>query len=57
VEISAGDFVRWCKQLLDLLEQIAAAPSPGGGEAPVAARARHAAREIRRGVVAQSVLG
>ena len=57
VEISAGDFVRWCKQLVDLLEQIAAAPSPGGGEAPVAARARDAAREIRRGVVAQGVLG
>ncbi|HEY7046322.1 MAG TPA: DEAD/DEAH box helicase [Jatrophihabitantaceae bacterium] len=55
VELSAGDFVRWCKQLLDLLEQIAAAPSPSGVEAPVAERARTAARTIRRGVVAQGM--
>ena len=25
--MSAGDFVRWCKQLIDLLGQIAAVPS------------------------------
>jgi ATP-dependent RNA helicase HelY len=55
VELSAGDFVRWCKQLLDLLEQIAAAPSPTGEPAPVAATARAAARIIRRGVVAQGM--
>jgi ATP-dependent RNA helicase HelY len=55
VELSAGDFVRWCKQLLDLLEQIASAPSPSGVEAPVAERARAAARTIRRGVVAQGM--
>jgi ATP-dependent RNA helicase HelY len=54
-ELSAGDFVRWCRQLLDLLEQIAVAPSPSGVEAPVAAQARAAASIIRRGVVAQGM--
>ncbi len=54
-ELSAGDFVRWCRQLLDLLEQIAVAPSASGVEAPVAAQARAAARIIRRGVVAQGM--
>jgi ATP-dependent RNA helicase HelY len=56
VELSAGDFVRWCKQLLDLLDQIAGAPSPTGARGPVAERARAAARAIRRGVVAQSMM-
>ncbi len=55
-ELSAGDFVRWCKQLLDLLEHIAAAPSPSGVVPPVAVEARAAARAVRRGVVAQSML-
>jgi ATP-dependent RNA helicase HelY len=54
-EVSAGDFIRWCKQVLDLLEQLAAAPSAGGGTHPVAAPARAAAQAIRRGVVAQSM--
>jgi ATP-dependent RNA helicase HelY len=54
-ELSAGDFVRWSKQLLDLLEQVAAAPSPSGVEPPVATQARTAARIVRRGVVAQGM--
>ncbi|MEO6886775.1 MAG: DEAD/DEAH box helicase [Jatrophihabitantaceae bacterium] len=45
-EMPAGDFIRWCKQILDLLEQLAAAPIP----------ARAAAQAIRRGVVAQNVM-
>ncbi len=53
-ELSAGDFVRWCKQVLDLLEQLALAPAPGGELEPIAATARAAAAAIRRGVVAQS---
>jgi ATP-dependent RNA helicase HelY len=57
VELSAGDFVRWCKQLLDLLDQIASAPSPAGERMPVATTARAAIRAIRRGVVAQSMSG
>ncbi|MFN2517930.1 MAG: DEAD/DEAH box helicase [Jatrophihabitantaceae bacterium] len=54
-ELSAGDFIRWCKQVLDLLEQLAAAPFAGDGSAAVAAPARAAAHAIRRGVVAQSM--
>jgi ATP-dependent RNA helicase HelY len=54
-DLSAGDFVRWCKQLLDLLDQIASAPSPSGTDPPVAVRARAASRAIRRGVVSQSM--
>jgi ATP-dependent RNA helicase HelY len=46
-ELSAGDFVRWCKQLLDLLDQIAAV-----GDAALAQTARAAIAAVRRGVVA-----
>jgi ATP-dependent RNA helicase HelY len=54
-ELSAGDFIRWCKQVLDLLEQLAIAPGAGGSRRPVAATARAAAAAIRHGVVAQSM--
>ena len=54
-EMSGGDFIRWCKQLLDLLEQIASAPSPAGERMPVAVAARAAITAIRRGVVVQSM--
>ncbi|MDP9094843.1 MAG: DEAD/DEAH box helicase [Actinomycetota bacterium] len=54
-ELTAGDFVRWCKQVLDLLEQLAKVPSPLGGHAPIASSARAAATAIRHGVVAQSM--
>jgi ATP-dependent RNA helicase HelY len=54
-ELTAGDFVRWCKQLIDLLDQVGAAPAPDGDELPVAAGARAAVSAIRRGVVAQSL--
>ncbi|HEX6754831.1 MAG TPA: DEAD/DEAH box helicase, partial [Mycobacteriales bacterium] len=50
-ELSAGDFVRWCKQLLDLLDQIAAVAEPG---TRLAASAREAGAAVRRGVVASS---
>jgi len=49
-ELGAGDFVRWCKQVLDVLDQLATA-------APDAAERRTARRAIdlvRRGVVAWS---
>ncbi len=49
-ELSAGDFIRWCKQVVDLLEQLATAPG-----SPVARSAQQAASAIRRGVVAQSM--
>ena len=45
-DLSAGDFVRWCRQVIDLLDQI-------GGVAPagVAVAARSALGSLRRGVV------
>jgi ATP-dependent RNA helicase HelY len=55
-ELPPGDFIRWCKQVVDLLDQIAAAPSPAGPDVPVGPAARTAASAIRRGVVAQSLL-
>lgn len=51
-EITPGDFVRWVKQVLDLLEQLVnAAPTPELSE-----RAWQAVRALRRGVVAWSGL-
>ena len=50
--MSAGDFVRWCKQVLDLLDQLAAAPADQRSLVTVA---RAASSAIRRGVVAQSM--
>ncbi|HEY7144465.1 MAG TPA: DEAD/DEAH box helicase [Streptosporangiaceae bacterium] len=52
-DLTPGDFVRAVKQLIDLLDQIAAAASP----APVAATARDAIDALRRGVVAYSSVG
>jgi ATP-dependent RNA helicase HelY len=54
-ELSAGDFIRWCKQVLDLLDQLAGAPGAGAGRARVASVARTASAALRRGVVAQSM--
>jgi len=46
--LSAGDFVRWCRQVLDLLDQVRnAAPT-----ATLRATAKRAINHIRRGVVA-----
>lgn len=46
-ELSAGDFVRWCRQVVDLLDQIQSV-----ADEPLATTARHAVAGIRRGVVA-----
>jgi ATP-dependent RNA helicase HelY len=54
-ELSAGDFIRWCKQLIDLLDQVAAAPGAAGDLSSVARTARAAVSSVRRGVVAQSM--
>ena len=48
-ELSAGDFVRWCKQLLDLLDQLAGVAAPGSR---LGRTAREAVTAVRRGVVA-----
>jgi ATP-dependent RNA helicase HelY len=50
-ELSAGDFVRWSKQLLDLLDQVATVADPAG---PLRDTARQAVAAVRRGVVAYS---
>ncbi|MPZ79370.1 MAG: DEAD/DEAH box helicase [Actinophytocola sp.] len=48
-EISAGDFVRWCRQVMDLLDQLR---NVVGRSHPVGAAADEAVRGMRRGVVA-----
>ncbi|ATZ27657.1 ski2-like helicase [Streptomyces lavendulae subsp. lavendulae] len=65
-EMPAGDFVRWCKQVIDVLGQIAAA-APGSsapassassaGGSTVARNARKAVDALLRGVVAYSSVG
>ena len=46
--LSAGDFVRWCRQVLDLLDQIRIAAT----DASLRDSAKRAIDDIRRGVVA-----
>jgi ATP-dependent RNA helicase HelY len=56
-QMAPGDFVRWTKQVVDLLGQIGdtgRAPGAGPAVARVAATARTAADLLRRGVVAYS---
>jgi ATP-dependent RNA helicase HelY len=48
-EMAAGDFVRWCKQLIDLLGQVALATATD--DDGISAAARHAVVALRRGVV------
>ena len=50
-DLTAGDFVRWCKQLIDLLGQVALVAAEGS---PVRHTARAAVAGVRRGVVAYS---
>ncbi|WP_080794941.1 DEAD/DEAH box helicase [Corynebacterium pacaense] len=47
-ELTPGDFVRWCRQVIDLLEQVAKT----GYSDEMARTARRAVDAIRRGVVA-----
>jgi ATP-dependent RNA helicase HelY len=48
-DLAAGDFVRWTKQTIDMLDQLSVV-----ADAPVGATARHALDAIRRGIVAYS---
>ena len=48
-DMAAGDFVRWAKQTIDLLDQLSIVAEP-----PVAATARKALDAVRRGIVAYS---
>ncbi len=50
-DLAAGDFVRWCKQVIDLLGQIHAAAGEAGDEA-LRKVAGDAVNAVRRGVVA-----
>ncbi|MFJ8231073.1 DEAD/DEAH box helicase [Streptomyces sp. NPDC094448] len=54
-EMPAGDFVRWTKQVIDVLGQIAAAAPREGST--VAKNARKAVDAVLRGVVAYSSVG
>jgi ATP-dependent RNA helicase HelY len=49
-DLTAGDFVRWCRQVLDLLDQIGGLPGPGPCEV-----ARQARPLLARGVIATAV--
>ena len=51
-DLAPGDFVRWVKQVIDLLEQI-----PAAAPAEVATVARSAAGAMRRGVIAYTSVG
>ena len=55
VEMPAGDFVRWCKQVIDVLGQIAAAAPRENSTVPK--NARKAVDAVLRGVVAYSSVG
>jgi ATP-dependent RNA helicase HelY len=48
-DLAAGDFVRWTKQTIDLLDQLSVV-----ADAPVGPTARTALDAIRRGIVAYS---
>ncbi|MFN2478037.1 MAG: DEAD/DEAH box helicase [Pseudonocardiaceae bacterium] len=48
-ELSAGDFVRWCRQVVDVLDQVRGVE---GESSAVGAVAAAAVRALRRGVVA-----
>ena len=51
-DLTAGDFVRAMRQLLDLLDQVADA----AGDTPLRQTARQAAQALRRGVVDYATL-
>ncbi|MGH3938481.1 MAG: DEAD/DEAH box helicase [Pseudonocardiaceae bacterium] len=52
-EFSAGDFVRWCRQVLDLLDQVRCV---AGEDSSLGTTAAAAVRALRRGVVAMGTV-
>jgi ATP-dependent RNA helicase HelY len=44
-----GDFIRWCKQIIDLLEQLAKA-----SDGQMASKAKDAIDKVKHGIVAYS---
>ena len=62
-ELTAGDFVRWCKQLLDVIGQIAslspppdASPEQARAVTSLSMRAAEASLDLNRGVVSWSAV-
>ncbi|MET7641938.1 DEAD/DEAH box helicase [Streptomyces sp. NPDC005438] len=53
-DMPAGDFVRWCKQVLDVLGQLAGAAPEGSS---VVTKSRKAMDQMHRGVVAYTSVG
>jgi ATP-dependent RNA helicase HelY len=53
-DLAAGDFVRWCKQVVDLLGQIELAAAETDGGWALRRAAQDAIDGVRRGVVAYS---
>ncbi|MGH3998151.1 MAG: hypothetical protein ACRDTJ_11885, partial [Pseudonocardiaceae bacterium] len=51
-ELTAGDFVRWCRQVMDILDQVRGV---SGESSKVGATAAAAVRSLRRGVVALGI--
>ncbi|WP_144758442.1 RNA helicase [Curtobacterium sp. 9128] len=51
LDLAAGDFVRWCKQVIDLLDQM-----KNAGDAELAETARRATDAVRRGIVAYATV-
>jgi ATP-dependent RNA helicase HelY len=51
-DLLAGDFIRWCKQIIDLLDQIAQSNNPA-----IAETAKQAVDKVKRGIVAYSFYG
>ncbi|MGM0930772.1 MAG: DEAD/DEAH box helicase [Actinomycetota bacterium] len=52
-DLAAGDFVRWAKQVIDLLDQLVKVPNI---DSQLAARGRQAIGQVRRGVVAYAAV-
>jgi ATP-dependent RNA helicase HelY len=51
LDLAAGDFVRWSKQVIDILDQIRNA-----GDEDLARTARQATDAVRRGIVAYATV-
>jgi ATP-dependent RNA helicase HelY len=54
-DLAAGDFVRWIRQVIDLLDQLGDAVGHREGDERLSATARAAVAAVNRGVVAYSV--
>jgi ATP-dependent RNA helicase HelY len=51
-DLLAGDFIRWTKQIIDVLDQIAQTAGP-----ELAVTAKAAVDKVKRGIVAYSYYG